>query len=412
LALFPSSKQVKAEADVIDAITIKLPRLGVILLPMQFRQIRNRMDIVRMVITSKTWDYLKAGELIEVARLLGLNSPDDIATVEEVIAREAGATGDMQLAVELCLRLVRKDHGPIWDLCAALGRGPDLDKLDLQSRKELLGFALSHCDLESVGELLHDWKEIDLARQCENLGNALGKKAPTLSDQKALIASFPLKSREEIMALIEISGGSHSDTLQDGQDEKAVFKILRDALPNVTKKFSEDKEFDWDVLLKESKRFMSFATLQLPWLLELSRTTSVDPNSVQDICLPFFTKECSSINACAAAVILNWLASNNTVPNDSLIINLAKRAMENPISQENDMLGCSYLFNLSDPHLGVEVIDKAIKTREEYQEVQSAINIGLIYSSLQSSVSVHLTPKQRRKLLLNKFWEYRATDSA
>lgn len=174
------------------------------------------------------------------------------------------------------------------------------------------------------------------------------------------------------------------------------------------KKFSQDTEFDWDVLLKENKRFMSFATLQLPWLLKLSRTTSVDPSSLQDIGLPLFTKDCSSIHACAAAVILYWLASNNTVPNDSLILNFAKTAMEKPISQENDFLGCSYLLNLSDPHLGVEVIDDAVKTRAEYQEVQSAINIGLIYSSLQACISENLTPKKRRNLLLNKFWESQA----
>ena len=235
LDLFPSSEQVKAEDDVIDAITVKLPRLGVTLLPVQFRQIRNPMEIIKMAITSKTGAYLKAEELIEVARLLGLNSPDDIAMVEEAIAREAVTTGDLQLVVDLCLVLVRKDHGPIWDLCAALGRGPNLDKLDLQSRKELLGFALSHCDDESVGELLYAWKEIDLASQCENLGNALGKKVPTLSDQEALIDTFPMKSREEIMDLIERSGGDPIDTLQLGEDEELILKILMDSLSNVTK---------------------------------------------------------------------------------------------------------------------------------------------------------------------------------
>eukprot|EP01018_Ginkgo_biloba_P007103 Gb_24496 [translate_table: standard] len=409
LDLFPNSKQVKAEADVIDAITVKLPRLGVTLLPMQFRQMRDPMEIIKMAIMSQTGAYLKVEELIEVARLLGLTSSDDIAVVEAAIAREAGATGDLQLAVDLCLILARKDHGSVWDLCAALGRGPDLDKMDLQSRKELLGFALSHCDEESVGELLHAWKEFDLASQCENIGMTLGKKVPTLSDQEALVASFPIKNIEEIMDLIESSQMGQS--LHGGQDEEEVFRILKNVLSNVTMKFSRNEVFDWGALLKENKRFMAFATLQLPWLLELNMTTSDDANRMADIRLPKFAKECCSANACAAAAILYWLACNNTPPRDNLILGLAKTAIEKPVTQEDDVLGCSYLLNLSDPHVGVEVIEEEIRTRKKYQEVHSAMKIGLIYSSLQGSVSEYETPKQRRDLLHKKFQEPQQTDA-
>ena len=146
--------------------------------------------------------YLKVEELIQVAILLGFNSPNHITMLEEAIGREAGTTGDRQLALDLCLLLVKKGHGPIWNLCAALEKGPDIEKFDLQSHKELLGFPLSHCDYESVGELLHAWKDIDLAGQCENLGNSLGNKVPTISYQEEFTASFALKIKETIMYLI------------------------------------------------------------------------------------------------------------------------------------------------------------------------------------------------------------------
>ncbi|XLT02356.1 hypothetical protein HN51_051707, partial [Arachis hypogaea] len=92
LNLYPNSANVKAEADIIDALTVKLPNLGVNILPMQFRQIKDPMEIVKMAITSPTGAYFHVDELIEVARLLGLRSANEIAAVEEAIAREAAVS--------------------------------------------------------------------------------------------------------------------------------------------------------------------------------------------------------------------------------------------------------------------------------------------------------------------------------
>ncbi|KAI5447091.1 hypothetical protein KIW84_014805 [Lathyrus oleraceus] len=103
LNLYPSSANVKAEADIIDALTVKLPNLGVNVLPMQFTQIKDPMEIVKMEITNPTGAYFHVEELVEVARLLSLRSADDVPAVEEVIAREAAVSGDLQLASDLCL---------------------------------------------------------------------------------------------------------------------------------------------------------------------------------------------------------------------------------------------------------------------------------------------------------------------
>ncbi|WJZ84465.1 hypothetical protein VitviT2T_004068 [Vitis vinifera] len=161
LKLFPDGRNVKVEADVIDAFTVKLPELGVTLLPMQFRQIKDPMEIIKKTITSRTGAYLQVDELIEIAKLLGLNSQDDVSAVEEAIARKVVVAGDLQLAFDLCLSLAKKGHGPIWDLCVVIARGPTLENMDINSQKQLLGFALNHCDEESIGERLHAWKDLD-----------------------------------------------------------------------------------------------------------------------------------------------------------------------------------------------------------------------------------------------------------
>ena len=59
----------------------------------------------------RTKAYLKVKDLIEVGRLLGLTSPNDNVLREAEITREARAARNLQLVVELCLTLIRKDHG-------------------------------------------------------------------------------------------------------------------------------------------------------------------------------------------------------------------------------------------------------------------------------------------------------------
>ena len=178
LNLLPNSKNVQVETDIIDALTVRLPYLGVTILPVQFRQVKDPMEIIRMVITSQTGAYLHFEEIIDVAKLLGLRSEEEIAAVEEAIAREAVVNGDLQLAFDLCLNLTKKGHGEVWDLCAAIARGPQLDNLDTSTREKLLGFSLSHCDEESVGELLNAWKELDVHDKFEQLMVSTGTNPP------------------------------------------------------------------------------------------------------------------------------------------------------------------------------------------------------------------------------------------
>jgi hypothetical protein len=130
LALLSRNLAVTAEENTIEAVTVKLPMLGVSLLPLEFRQVKDSMDVVRMALSARQDAYLNLPEIMEVAMLLGLNSPGDIARVEAAIAREAAGAGDFALAEDLCLGLVKKNHGEIWDLCAALARGSQTEGVD------------------------------------------------------------------------------------------------------------------------------------------------------------------------------------------------------------------------------------------------------------------------------------------
>ncbi|XP_020112692.1 MAG2-interacting protein 2 [Ananas comosus] len=398
LSLIPNSRNAQAESDIIDALTIRLPNLGVTLLPMQFKQIQNPMEIIKMAITSQTGAYLNVEELIEIAKLLGLRSNDDIASVEEAIAREAAVAGDLQLAFDLCLILTKKGHGLVWDLCAAIARGPHLDNMDTSSRKQLLGFALCHCDEESIGELLNAWKEFDVRDSFEKLMISTETNPPNFSVQNSSIIPLPVHSAQGIFDLRD----SYS---KSGKNDEDLFNVIKETLSKICTDLPYEEAKSWESLLEENKKLLSFAALELPWLLELCE--SEEFSKEKDISSAKFPsrKHCISTKMQAVNSIIYWLVGNGVTPKDDLIASLAKSIMESPVTEEDDVLGCSFLLNLMDPFNGVELIEEELKRRGGYQEMYSIMNVGMVYSSLNNAQKECHSPDQRRKLLLHKFHE-------
>ncbi|KAF5731302.1 hypothetical protein HS088_TW19G00909 [Tripterygium wilfordii] len=404
LNILPSSRNVKAEADIIDALTVKLPNLGVTLLPMQFRQIKDPMEIIKMAITCQAGAYLLTDELIEVAKLLGMNSSGDISTVQEAIAREAAVAGDLQLAFDLCLILAKKGHGLIWDLCAAIARGPALENMNISSRKQLLGFALSHCDEESIGELLHAWKDLDMQGQCEALMVLNGTNSPNFSVHGSSVISHPVYS---IQDMVDLKDCSELVEEVNSDDQEVYFNKIKNILSGVVKESTVDGGTNWESLLRQNEKILSFVALQLPGLLELS--TKAEYGKKKLISGVFRGSHNVSIRTQSMVTILSWLARNGFSPTDSLIASLAKSVIEPPVTEDEDVIGCSFLLNLVDAFNGVEVIEEQLKMRDNYKEICSIMNVGMTYSSLHNSGLECEDPAQRRELLLRKFREKHAS---
>ncbi|CAA0814472.1 MAG2-interacting protein 2, partial [Striga hermonthica] len=385
LSIFPSSRNVRAEADIIDAVTVRLPNLGVNLLPMAFRQIKDPMEIIKLAVTSQGGAYLNVDEIIEIAKLLGLSSQEDLSTVQEAIAREAAFAGDVQLAFDLCLVLAKKGHGSIWDLCTALARSQAIESMDLKSQKLLLGFALSHCDEESIGEILQEWEDVDMQEQCETMIVLTGREPPEFSEQSSLNSG-------EFSGRINVKFDDHEPQVE----------MAKSVLSHVAKNLSSENEYERESLLKENRKVLPFAASQLPWLLELSeseefgkRLPSGSAPAIQYV----------SIKAQSVMSILSWLTRSGFVPTDDMIVSLAKSIMEPPVSDEEDFIGCSVLLNLVDAFHGAEIIEQQLKTRDNYREFSSLMNVGMIYSLLHSYGTECEDPAQRRELLLNKLQE-------
>lgn len=384
LNIFPNSRSVIAEADIIDAVTVKLPSLGVNLLPMQFKQIKDPMEIIKLAITSHSGAYMNVDEIIEIAKLFGLSSQDDISSVQEAIAREAAVVGDLQLAFDLCLILAKKGHGSAWDLCAALARGPALDNMDISSRKRLLGFALSHCDGESIGELLHGWKDLDIQGQCESLIIMTGKEPQPISVQDS---SYPLHGANRVEDISFF-------------DQDAQLNHIKDFLFQVAKDLHLEGDVDLESILRDNGKILSFAAMQLPWLLELSQGSGSGNKFLSG---SVSGNKYISVRTQAIVAILSWLARTGFAPKDTLVASLAKSIMEPPVTEEEDIIGCSYLLNLVDAINGVGIIEENLRTRENYSERTSIMNVGMIYGLLNNSGAKSEEPAQRRELILRNF---------
>lgn len=381
LNIFPSSRNVRVEADIIDAVTVRLPNLGVNLLPMAFRQIKDPMEIIKLAITSQSGAYLNVDELIEIAKLLGLSSQEEISIVQEAIAREAAFTGDVQLAFDLCLVLAKKGHGSIWDLCAALARSQALESMDSKSKKLLLGFALSHCDEESIGELLQEWKDLDMQDQCETLIMLTGREPSEFSEPSSSTPG-------------EFSGRTYVSF----ENKEPLVAKLKSLLSLVVQNLSSENGYDWEYLLKENGKVISFAASQLPWLLKLCEDEALGKSLTSD---SVSTIQHVSIRTRAVMTILSWLTRSGFTPKDDLIGSLAKSIMEPPVSDGEDVIGCSVLLNLIDAFHGAEIIEDQLKVRENYSEFSSLMNVGMIYSLLHSYGIECKNPAQRREVLMN-----------
>ncbi|MQM08521.1 hypothetical protein Taro_041374 [Colocasia esculenta] len=397
LNLFPNSDIVKAEAGVIDALATKLPNLGVTLLPMQFRQIRNPMEVITMVIKNQSGAYLNIDGLIEIARLLGLNSPDDIASIQEAVAREAAVTGDLQVAFDLCLILSKKGHGPIWDLCAAIAKGPALQNVDTSARKQLLGFSLSHCDEESIGELLYAWKDINMQACCEKLMSATGTSPSESTFEESSLVSLPAHDIADVGQTASLKGDIF-DGWSDYQED--YFVDIKNILSTIAKDIPSE-------ILRNNWKNLSFAALNLPWLIKLSKVESGKKASLSKH--SFAVNWHMPVRMQAVLCILSWLAMNDISPNDDVIASLAKSVMETSTSEEEDVLGCTFLLNLMDAFHGVEIIEEQTKNRQDFHELNCIMNLGVIYSSLHSAGIGCSDPEQRRLLLLHKFQEKHAS---
>ncbi|KAH7288226.1 hypothetical protein KP509_31G017900 [Ceratopteris richardii] len=358
LNVIPKSKNIALELDYIDTLAVKLPSLGVHMLPIQVKQTRDPMEIVRKaLIGSSTQGELQVDDILDIARSLGLDSNDEIDEVKEAIARQAAASGQIDLALHLCRDLMRRGHKSIWELCAAIARGPELEEINVQLRKELLGFAISHCDDSSISQLLGTWKELDLSERCIRVKDAV-RESPY--SNYACKADLP-------------------------QQDDHLPEYLMELLRKVT-------HLDGDNSLQPPKFSPHILCSHFPWLLQAAAMDLSESGDWQEKHIDLVTD--------ALTTVLLGLAHNSLNAKDELVCKLAQMFLSK-FSKELVGLGC--LFNLQDSRKAIKLlsdeIDKGKDLRRTFKILSLAFKFALLLEE-EDDVNFTVDPMARRERLI------------
>ncbi|GJP76962.1 hypothetical protein CLOP_g7404 [Closterium sp. NIES-67] len=150
LDILPRNPAAAAERRLFSALVVDLPACHLHLLPLQLRQTRDRLDIIHQVLNLSPFPSIPsvtssssfsssspftpvfsidlastgAPEILTLAWKLGLTSAADEGRVLEAVARAAAARADLRTARLVVQELMGRNYAGIWDLCAALARGP------------------------------------------------------------------------------------------------------------------------------------------------------------------------------------------------------------------------------------------------------------------------------------------------
>ena len=118
-------------------------------------QIKDRMDIMQMLLDSKPHAYKDQATLDSLSNRLGLGGKAQELHLR--IAECAMKVGDRAVATEKSLVLVRAGFKPAWELCSQLAVTHQEDEIKPGVMRQLLGFVLAHCNENQVQCLSAFW---------------------------------------------------------------------------------------------------------------------------------------------------------------------------------------------------------------------------------------------------------------
>ncbi|XP_062511926.1 NBAS subunit of NRZ tethering complex-like isoform X2 [Corticium candelabrum] len=208
---------VQTELNLISALAI-LSDFGVKMLPLQVRLAAKKLSIIEEVLRQPA-AYKSAAKLEQLGELVGVSS---VSEVRVSIAEFAIQNDDYKTAATMCQLLIDKNYSDAWQVCRQLGECNKFDDLDF--RKELFAFSLSHCPSNQIEPLLRacgmlevEAMFIDTAKKQESLSlqttwSLVGRSADAVHGLVGLgagaVSGFVSRSAGAVESLV----GSRMDT--------------------------------------------------------------------------------------------------------------------------------------------------------------------------------------------------------
>ncbi|CAN9507428.1 unnamed protein product [Ophioblennius macclurei] len=145
---------VQEELDLINALS-QLDDFGVNVLPLQVRLRSNRLSLVEECVAHCSSAYRQSATLLNLALLLRVAGNDEASRKGQVLmllAEQALQCLDFKASYIHCQDLMAAGYSSAWEVCSLLGQCEGYE--DLEARRELLAFALTHCPPDIIHGLL------------------------------------------------------------------------------------------------------------------------------------------------------------------------------------------------------------------------------------------------------------------
>nr|XP_045004804.1 neuroblastoma-amplified sequence isoform X1 [Jaculus jaculus] len=145
---------IQEELDLIEALGY-LEEFGVKILPLQVRLCSDRITLIKECISQSSTSYkqsLKLLDLAELLRVAGEDAEERRGQVLILLVEQALYVHDYKAASMHCQELMAAGYSKSWDVCSQLGQSEGYQ--DLDTRQELMAFALTHCPPSNIELLL------------------------------------------------------------------------------------------------------------------------------------------------------------------------------------------------------------------------------------------------------------------
>ncbi|CAL1537532.1 unnamed protein product [Lymnaea stagnalis] len=215
--ILDSPKPVQEELDLIASLAL-LDEFGVSVLPLQVRLSKDRLEFVKLAVSTKPTSYKQTQRLIRLGQLLGIpcdNSQPLEGQILHMAAEASISALDYEFAYQCCDRLISLCYSPSWSVCVKLAEQESFRNIDAKAK--LLSFAVTYCVKEKIQPVLQARCLLKTQILYEQVNKVVGEET---SKKNSDSRESPFSARAVIQQTQQILSSSKQTVLSTFTDAK------------------------------------------------------------------------------------------------------------------------------------------------------------------------------------------------
>ena len=243
-------------------------------LPVSVLQCQDRLEFVRRALQARPTAYKNTQRLMKLASLLRVCGGEGVeGEVWAAVARRALQVGDLSAAQTASNNFILAGYTKGWDICCALASQGNTEDID-QSR-DLLAFAVSHCDQENIQDILQAFINLEQRKITHNIERSIAKENGTANDSQ--------KDEEEEEE--EVFDDAVSEAERESREVSPLMTVLN--IPSLTSRYLSQHQVTPAVVWQQTSSWLS-QLAQAPPSLPSSWSSGHLDTSFTSVSLPAF----------------------------------------------------------------------------------------------------------------------------